>query len=762
MDLQYTILAPSLDGKRNRAMIAPGTLSKAVGIDGRFTGGIRRFPGMLRLSFADNQSGSTVTKYAIEKYSGASWYAYSNFKFFKYAAIQKDNTSAILRGFVFVAQAADDSQYDLVFYYYDSATSLWLLYEITSNVGAIAVVDIAEQGKFLYVARQGAAPLVLYHTGTVMAQDTMGPGDFASGFADAGGTTGLWADSNSATGGVLSDGTFLVRYRYYSAARNLYSALSPHHSITLSGTGAAQYFTVGVSAINASTNIEDFDTVEIYRTISVEVAGDKYDGGVLYKVGTATITGSGPYAWTYNVGQTSTDGLRDRSLALRPVIDPMAEEAIAPPQGGVITAYQGTTFVGAGHGTGAADYRSKIVWSPLHTFNPEVFPSLNMWYFPSVDEELLSFVQGSDLLWGLTNAGILRFEKVGAQLIYARVNDGRRPVSRNAVAATDDSIVFVTDAAVCLLNARGLTIVGALDRTILDDWAGSLSNVSVCSDAKLGCTFILNPDEGEAACIWHNTNVVTTLGDMTFSFCTSGADPTTGGTSESWFLTSSGQVLRVNGNRVISSTKLTMMGVSGTVNGTSTAVTQSGNTLDQSTAAFDTTRTLAGCKLYILSGTYEGNSYTISTNTGTRLTITGTFPADIEEAVRYSVSPVPVRVRYWPLGLPQDIGYPRFFFRRWVIRSMAVTVRLIAGETTSSDVNAKFQLGMYRQYGTSLHESKAEVAMDDDPTDSYAAVSVDGNLLEPGVTCLASHADFELTAVKITAILGDSNAASTS
>jgi hypothetical protein len=256
---------------------------------------------------------------------------------------------------------------------------------------------------------------------------------------------------------------------------------------------------------------------------------------------------------------------------------------------------------------------------------------------------------------------------------------------------------------------------------------------------------LLNPTLGTAVCIWHGTNTVTQLEDMYFTLASGGSHPTAGGRPRAFYITNACRVVYPDAER--GETKKTMMGIGGTVNGTSTATAGGDSTtkLTDSTAAFDSTQSLAECYLHILSGTNKGLSRKISTNTGTVITCAA-FPAAVPSGVRYTVSPIPVRLRLWPLGLSQDIGYPRYIFRRWLTRSIAVHLASLAGEYAG--VNGLVTVGAYRRLEDSMAVT-ADITMAASAAECYGPLSADGLVLEPGVEIVAANVDFELIAVQI-------------
>ena len=738
---QYTVMNAALDMRRHRSVVAPGLLTKAVGVDGRFSGAVRRFPGMARLgriTFGTNgKLGGTGT-------------ALIDVAFFKHVSIQKGDTADQLRGFIIVARPTGTATWDTEFHYYDTNDSAWHQYVITATdfqnmtAAEAAQVDVTTHGKFAYLVQWNKAPRVIYYDGTVgvaaVTDVAMGAGGLVEG-----GVAAPTQDATTTTGGVLSDGAYLVAVRYWDQTRNVFSALSAPLRVSLSGGTDTQWIW-----LNATITETGFlgKTVEIYRTISTTVAGDVYSGGTFFKVGTALL-GEGDLAegvWTFNMGKTTADNMNDYEVAQQPMYDRALEEVLAVPKTGRITSYQGVTFLGGTPEAATGKARAELRWSPLHKFQPESFPSENRHRLPSGDMEVVAFQEVGDYLYVATQAVLYRFQRNGTQLMLGRMHFGKGVAGRFAVGEVDESLLIVSPSGVMMVKggSGAISVIGAMDRLVMDDgeWGGSLSNVSVASDGGMAGTFLLNPDKDEAAVIWHNTNSITTLEDCNFAWVASGVNPTTGtDVIRAFFITDTGLIVYPDAYRA--NTKATMLDVGGTVNGalTSTSTT----TLDDTGAAFYTTgEGLKDCFVHILSGDQKGESREITSNTGTQVTWATSLTLAVGD--RYSISPIPFRLRYWPLSSKQDRSYPRDLFRRWNVSSMGVALTGLSVDADSD--NDFWDVGVYRQGGSTMAVTAA-VGLSENPADSFGAFQADGLQVEPGVEQLAANTEFELTGVLI-------------
>ncbi len=105
---KYEFPTPAVDLRRTESLVAPPALVRAVGVDGRYEGSLRRFPGFrLVRDMASDISGLS----GIDRV----WYA----------AIKKGITSSQLRGFVVLADSSTATYKALYFVYYDTDTSAW-------------------------------------------------------------------------------------------------------------------------------------------------------------------------------------------------------------------------------------------------------------------------------------------------------------------------------------------------------------------------------------------------------------------------------------------------------------------------------------------------------------------------------------------------------------------------------------------------------------------------------------------------------------
>jgi hypothetical protein len=112
----------------------------------------------------------------------------------------------------------------------------------------------------------------------------------------------------------------------------------------------------------------------------------------------------------------------------------------------------------------------------------------------------------------------------------------------------------------------------------------------------------------------------------------------------------------------------------------------------------------------------------------------------------FAVSPVPFKLRFWPLRYPQrELAGIRFL--RWVITSLAVKCRKLVGFT--DNVNNQFRVGAYRNSGDTIHQTTAYVDVTKNPADAAGRLNIDGIDLEPYVEQLSCGTSFELTNIEV-------------
>ena len=732
---EYQFIVPALNRRASRKRLRPGELSLCEGVDGRYTGGFIPHPGMEHLTTI---SAGTVVKF---------WYM----------SVQKGSTAYNLRGFLVLYL---DGTYKLAFHYYDEdpGRAAWESYVFTGldTLDATQLVSVDGSAKFAYVAIDGQTPQVLYNTAAgaadasaAFSQKDMGPGAVFDSIGD----TGLAAptfDSEDIAGYLTEGLIYSMAYRFLDSTRGIKSAMSATLTHTVVVDDTVTVITNPYAADLDAAWDQGYDKLQIFRSLSANIVGSSYEAGYFYLEKTYDLD-SGADCWPAAV---LVGTVRDEELLFVEVYDPIRDISGSPPEGGAIISHEGVTFMGSSADGGSVV--AQLQWTPLHEDNPEVFPVTghsHIW--STLDGRVKRFVKAGDSLYAFTDSASYRIIKSGAQLMLSRMQGGRSIVSAEAVSELGRDAIGVTRLGVSIFDGAtgALQTVGALDRVIFDDWEATLASVTVATDAKTGATYICNLDSTiqRAAIVWHVTGAVSELDDMNFVAAAEGPDPTAGGVSRAWFITSAGRIVRPAESPVATRT---MMGVPTNVSVDELATGGSTTTLVMSGAANWTDANLVGSKVYIWYASDDANT------APTEAVITGTTGGNTLDFAaittapgsgdRFSISPVPFRVRAWPI---RSAGSPAQFGRK-VVRSMGVDVSDLSGH--SDNPNAKWTLGACRNLEARPTGGTKFATMDADAHDQFAQVAVDGIVIEPYLEHISAETKFELLSLAVDIKVSDS------
>ena len=148
----YPTLMPGMDGKVNKHAVSIPNLVEATGVDGRFLGAIRPFPGMADETvhgIPKPESGHTITSIA-------------NIVLVKYVSIQKGTSGDVLKGLAILGDNPGGTGKSLYFAYRDTSDGSkdvveledydsWTDYKLTSY----DQYDITSLGRYIYVCFSG-------------------------------------------------------------------------------------------------------------------------------------------------------------------------------------------------------------------------------------------------------------------------------------------------------------------------------------------------------------------------------------------------------------------------------------------------------------------------------------------------------------------------------------------------------------------------------------------------------------------------------
>ena len=212
--LQYRFASPRMDQSVPPNQVKVGSCGRLAGVDGRYSGGLRKYYGNTKVLDLDDVSGLG----AIDTYDGPSY--------FKSVTFQKRNTSTVYRGFVIRWDSQDDNsdeQVDLV-YTLDNGSN-WLVLAIWAAGNSITSsleMSCAVDGGYLLIAVDGKATRTAYWNGSALVTVDSGPGEFD---VELGAQT-LSSSSVDTSYQLNGGGTYQVAYRFYDSTRGIYSSLS--------------------------------------------------------------------------------------------------------------------------------------------------------------------------------------------------------------------------------------------------------------------------------------------------------------------------------------------------------------------------------------------------------------------------------------------------------------------------------------------------------------------------------------------------------
>ena len=211
-----------LDGARLNTRVPPNQIaanecSELYGVDGRYTGCLRKFYGMTEtVRFAE-----VTGMEAVDDYAGVS--------FMQQVTFQKRGTSTTYRGFVVRWDALNDvANLEVCLVYTVNNGSSWTRLAIWSGAatgisGSSDIECIMDRG-YLMVAVDGKATKTVYWTGSALTVVDSGPGSFGVELAVMTETAGTQLENASYY--LRGDGAYMVAWRFYDSTRGIFSGLS--------------------------------------------------------------------------------------------------------------------------------------------------------------------------------------------------------------------------------------------------------------------------------------------------------------------------------------------------------------------------------------------------------------------------------------------------------------------------------------------------------------------------------------------------------
>lgn len=836
---RYELAYPGADLKVNPVAVRAPQLVEAVGLDGRFAGALRPFPGM-----ADK----TVHGVPAPGDDGVTIPSIDNIVHAQYVAVRKGNTNETLRGIAYVGDNQNGDGQALYFAYRDSSDDSedvvmledfkdWTDFRIDQTLGSDDF-DITSLGRYIYLAASADT------TSTVTSfQNKETPYNkaywwdfkinswdrFVDGFDDR--FMGLLprrtlavrineddpdgtpsADSEDAmdaqtygTGGFgpLEEGYYTYAAELISVKHNVRSWLrwrtklaftSPNSSIrwdvdqinlAMDGSGTTNQLkndtsiqtapiAWGISHSDAvrlwrapSNNLVDADLIGKYTLMGNLYVTDWHKEHEHYDAGGAhlTLTIDNDVDALPAHGDFKATWFVDGALVQQTLYDPWLHGFGPAPRFKRLQEFDGL-LIGI---TDVAEPATPddewdeaerqpeaIAWSSLTTDESENFPAENQYRSADASEQFLVLERAGDHMFAVSNAAIYKTTRSGSKVVINRIHYRVGGVSRHGQTGVGNLLFVITPAGLKQVNGDTGEVqsVSNLDRVILDDseWAGTLADVHLEYDAKVGALIALNTSTDEAYILWEATGAITKLEDAPWAFMTSGPDVLTNGPHRAYMITSSGEVHTIDAARQMG--KRTMCGTPADETCSGTADSGSTTTVLKDAGALFPNRCV-GFKVYMLSGDLAGESATITArDSDTQLTV-DTFSGSPADGDEYAVAPVVTRV-----VLPQVVsqGGQEDPFVRKTCTSISVALSNLGGETGGDDVYPYFTVGVKKQGLATVGSS--EKAFSIVPDQTAARVNFASVQLYPYFECKTANVDYELQALMVKGVLGVSEAQS--
>jgi hypothetical protein len=486
-----------------------------------------------------------------------------------------------------------------------------------------------------------------------------------------------------------------------------------------------------------------FDKIDVFRTIDL---GNSITstGAIFYLEQTLDMPAS---SGLWDALQVTIGTILDEALPFQTQYDPEKDIVSSPPASGTILRYQGLTFMAQSKATrGGVD----TLFSSVEHNSAEYFTTYNDRRGNMKEGRPLRYLLAGDGMFILSSSAIVHVFRSSSSgsIQFTVLHQERGLAGKEAAHTVGNSVLMVSGPGLILLNGADGSMgqISSVDRLFFDDWVGDLSTIKSGYDSVTNTSYFLHPADMEVLQISHSTQSSSMLEGANFVGVSSGPHPVTMTDVRAYFITSTGVIVVPDVSKESSGT---MWGLSDsyTLNGTTTSASTAKTHVIDSGATFHAD--MVGALLYMTSGLNAGLARKISSVSTGDITVSA-FPYAISTGDRYAISPVPFKVRLWPLR-DQTPYSPSIMdmFGRWVLVGMTIKVRNLSGFTGND--NDKWRVGVYRNSGTSL-ATTTEIGVNANPSDSAGRLSVDGIDVEPYVELIAAGVSFELTNVEATVV----------
>lgn len=220
--ISYPFLSPRMDQSVPPSQVRVGSFGRLSGVDGRFSGALRKYYGNKLVVDLDGVSGLGN----IDAYNGPDY--------IRQVTFQKRTTSTVYRGFVIRWDSQNNTtneQIDLI--YTTDGGSTWnvlAIWAAGNGITSALEIDCAVDRGYLLVAVDTKATKTIYWNGSALVAVNSGPGSFSVEL----GAMSLNTTSIDSAYQLNGAGSYQVAWRFYDSTRGIYSALSAPLTIHLS------------------------------------------------------------------------------------------------------------------------------------------------------------------------------------------------------------------------------------------------------------------------------------------------------------------------------------------------------------------------------------------------------------------------------------------------------------------------------------------------------------------------------------------------
>lgn len=780
---------PLLDIQQDFRLQRPGTLSKSSGIDGRYKGKWRRFPG-----FAEYIS----IPQAIGGDNPVIWGAAGGESIFKYFAVQKDVAlSPIIRGFVFLGRDGTNDKLYGVYSMGGDALSSAILYDFGADVDFI---DVWTDHRHLYVVGADTSgnkieQQVRYDNGS--AAWVAMPISYSSD--ESGTPAGSDYTTEGGSAGKLENSkTYSVAYRLYFPEQRLYTPLSKIHTVTIGASDDVIKLT-GIDPTDYDSGVDNASrcVCQTYRTVASDYATASVRG-TLYledefewpdKTGDPDSWPSQTIYWGLVKASPKWDGLNDDALQFQPSLstDEVAVFEAGNPKAKRIAIYEDLMVVGtAPKDQDDARDTEVLRWSFADRDRFNMLPISNRRIPADLTDQLQSLTGAGPFLAAVYDNSILRLHRSGSRLAIDTIHNWHGSVGRWAALSVGTELYLASPVGILIVDlvSGQVNTIGATQHFFDEtgNWRNNLDTIHAAYDSKLGVLVFHNTALHESILIWMNHGVISTLELVPWDDVAMGPDIYEGGIKQSYWMLpistpetpgspfsagfssgfggeSTGYLARImvfNSDRSAETYSTMGVGSDVTLNTTTSGKISGGISSQVGMQAGDIlTYSMIGHYLSVVSGSAAGESRKIVAVSPDAeppyVTVSPPFSTEPVDGDRVAIASIPFRLRFWPLsGHPDRPGLLALFREKSVYSAMAALGDM-AGSTSSSNPNLYLKYVLYERDLDTVAVSAEGSMLQQDTSGLNAATAAAldhvGNVVVPGVECWSADLDFSLLGV---------------